>query len=117
MIFFTKKELKRLWLISTGLVLLFASGCHKDPTNPEKTHETGTVTDIEGNIYKTVKIGDQWWMAENLKVTKYCDGSLMKKIQNDKAEWNNDNIGGYCMYDNNSKAQGLLYNVCAVIKD
>jgi uncharacterized protein (TIGR02145 family) len=42
---------------------------------PENSSETGTVADIDGNVYKTVQIGEQWWMAENLAVTHYSDGS------------------------------------------
>jgi len=39
--------------------------------------DTGTVTDIDGNVYKIIKIGDQWWMAENLRVTHDSRGNVI----------------------------------------
>jgi len=76
------------------------------------TAETGTVTDIDGNAYQTVKIGDQWWMAENLKVTHYRNGEALPNIT-DNSEWNNLTTGAYCNYNNdvnNSLNYGSLYN-------
>ena len=78
--------------------------------------ETDTVADIDGNIYITVKIGDQWWMAENLKVTHYRSGEAIPNIQ-DNGEWLNLSTGAYCSYDNadsNKVIYGLLYNWFAV---
>ena len=92
---------------------LFSVSCEK-----EETVEAGeTITDIDGNIYKTVKIGKQVWMAENLKTTKYNDGVLIPNIT-DNIEWGNDKDGAYCWYDND-KAEyevkyGALYNWYAV---
>jgi len=71
-----------------------------------------TLIDIDGNEYVTVKIGDQWWMAENLRVTYYRDGNPIPNITDD-AEWSNLTTGAYCNYDNDSthiSTYGRLYN-------
>ncbi len=79
--------------------------------------ETGTVTDIDGNVYKTVKIGDQWWMAENLKVTHYNDASEIPYVT-DRTAWAGLSSGAYCAYNNDiyneSDTYGFLYNWYAV---
>lgn len=53
--------------IQFGLILLFAIGCKKD-------EPVRTVTDIDNNVYKTVKIGNQEWMGENLRVVRFRNG-------------------------------------------
>jgi uncharacterized protein (TIGR02145 family) len=52
---------------------MFANGCKKDNTTPT-TKDLTKVIDADGNVYKTVVIGTQEWMAENLKTTKYNNG-------------------------------------------
>ncbi|MFA4907903.1 MAG: FISUMP domain-containing protein [archaeon] len=79
-------------------------------------HETGTVIDIDGNTYQTVKIGNQWWMAENLKVTHYRNGEAIPNVT-DNTAWSNLTTGAYCNYENNSTnvdTYGRLYNWYAV---
>jgi len=76
---------------------------------------TGTLTDINGNIYKTVKIGNQWWMAENLKVTKYRNGENIQKViqMYDWVTFFQNNKPAYCAYNNvesNVDTYGYLYN-------
>ena len=76
----------------------------------------GTVTDIDGNVYKTIKIGTQWWMAENLKVTHYCNGDSIPNVT-DNTAWYSLSMGGYCNYNNdtvNVSVYGKLYNWYAV---
>ncbi len=82
--------------------------------NPEISY--GTFTDVDGNPCMTVEIGKQVWMAENLKVTKYYDGSAIKNVITDE-EWNIVASGAYCWYNNdiaNKENYGALYNWYAV---
>ncbi len=74
------------------------------------------VTDKDGNVYKTVTIGNQVWMAENLNVTQYRNGDPIPEVQ-DKEEWDNLTTGAWCWYENNSAngtTYGRLYNWFAV---
>jgi uncharacterized protein (TIGR02145 family) len=77
----------------------------------------GEVTDIDGNIYPTVKIGEQVWMAENLKVTKYNDGTAIPNVT-DNTVWAALTTGAYCWYNNDATTYkatyGALYNWYAV---
>jgi len=74
--------------------------------------DTLTITDVDGNKYSIIKIGNQWWMAENMKVTHYRNGDAIQHIT-DSTEWINTTSGGYCYYDNdadNATPYGSLYN-------
>ena len=73
----------------------------------------GEVTDIDNNTYKTIQIGTQTWMAENLKTTRYNDGSGIPLVT-DSLDWTNLTSPGYCWYKNDEStykdAYGALYN-------
>ena len=76
----------------------------------------GSVTDIDGNIYKTVTIGTQTWMAENLKVARYNDGAVIPNVTS-ATQWKELTTGALCDYMNtpsNSEIYGKLYNWYAV---
>ncbi len=98
--------------------------------NPDLTY--GSVSDIDGNCYKTIQIGDQVWMAENLKTTRYNDGTPIPIITDSIewaslpfADWVGDpwplkyvTYGAYCWYNNDEatyeNTYGKLYNWGAV---
>ena len=99
--------------------LILASNCKKDKdddNNNPVTPSGVTVTDTDGNVYHTVIIGEQVWMSENLKTTKYRNGNPIPKVS-DGTTWSNHSIGAYCnynKYEDNSTTYGRLYNWYAV---
>jgi uncharacterized protein (TIGR02145 family) len=74
------------------------------------------LTDIDGNIYKTFRFNSAIWMAENLKVDKLNDGTLLKDIKS-MTEWKNSSSPSCTCYDfDGSKCYdfGKIYNFQAV---
>jgi uncharacterized protein (TIGR02145 family) len=108
-----------------GFLLLIASSCEKDNNetnefndktsavfNPQITY--GSMTDQDGNTYKTVTIGKQIWMAENLRTTKFRNGEKIILVTDSNA-WKNSSSAAYCNYKNSSNIDtiatyGRLYN-------
>lgn len=83
--------------------------------NSTKTY--GTLTDIDGNLYKTIIIGTQEWMAENLKTSRYRNGDLIPVVT-DGNQWASGITGKTCWYNNDSATYncpyGKLYNYYTV---
>ena len=118
-----KKEIFPLTIVALFLGLMVIS-CEKDEPNEATNGKStavfnpnvkyGTLTDQDGNEYKTVVIGTQTWMAENLRTTKYRDGSAIPNVT-DNTAWINLTTGAYCNYNNTTNADtiatyGRLYN-------
>ena len=96
-------------LLVFALIFLVIFSCKKENNN--------TVTDIDGNVYQTVTIGTQVWMSENLKTTRYNDGSaIITGLSN--INWSTTTTGAYSIYHNNASNEnntyGKLYNFYAV---
>jgi uncharacterized protein (TIGR02145 family) len=103
-----------LFTLLFGASLFFDTGCSKSDSTPPP------VTDSEGNTYQTVRIGDQIWMAENLKTVKLSDGSAIPVIS-DPSAWSALDIPGVCWYDNKGDSikeiYGALYNFYAAASE
>lgn len=102
-------------LLILSLFLFFS--CKKETA---KTTEETTVTDIDGNIYNTIRIGTQVWMKENLKTSRYNTGSTNLIAAQNNTDWINSNTNktpSWCYYDGevtNNANYGKLYNWYAV---
>ena len=91
------------------LVLLLIPSCKKTDDN--------SIKDGNGNVYTSVKIGAQIWLADNLKATKYTDGTAIPLVT-DGGAWAALTTPAYCWYNNDENANkntyGALYNWFAV---
>ena len=109
-----------IYFMKDGLVV------HEQPVNPSDVDSaifyrpniiTPSITDADGNVYTSVTIGTQEWMAENLRTTKYSDGTAIPNVTGD-TEWSNLITGAWSHYDNDSSeyeaTYGKLYNWYAV---
>lgn len=105
-----KKSGISLLIALIALITMLITSCTKDDNSD-------FVTDVEGNTYAVVTIGNQVWMSENLKTTKYNDGSGIPMVTDDNS-WGNLDSPGYCWYDNDEATYkdtyGALYNWYAV---
>lgn len=77
-----------------------------------------TLTDIDGNVYQTVLIGNQLWLADHLRVTHFNDGSEIPLVE-DAGQWSSITTSARCYYEGTDDAQdtgtyGILYNWHAV---
>lgn len=116
-------QLRKLIVVCTFtilMMLLISCGAADSPENNDagdiNIQDSESVTDIDGNVYRTITIGSQTWMAENLKTTRFNDGEVIPNVTGNSA-WENLNTPGYCWYDNNIQnwdVFGALYNWYAV---
>jgi uncharacterized protein (TIGR02145 family) len=89
----------------------------KNKYKPKDKFET--ITDIDGNVYQTVQIGNQVWMAENLRVSRFRNSEMIPNVQSIK-EWQELKAANWLNYENdfeNDSKFGKLYNWYAVIDD
>jgi uncharacterized protein (TIGR02145 family) len=86
-------------------------------TDIDSNSNARMVEDIDGNIYEIIKIGDQEWMAKNLKVTRYRNGDKISNVT-DNSEWASLSTGARCVYNNDENTlstYGFLYNWFSVV--
>jgi uncharacterized protein (TIGR02145 family) len=103
--------------VAIRAVALVESAPAAAAASPTRSLPCGSpITDIDGNSYKTVQIGNQCWMAENLRTSKYRDGTPIPNVTG-TSQWGSLTTGAWAHYDNqaaNETRYGKLYNWYAV---
>jgi uncharacterized protein (TIGR02145 family) len=109
------KTKNRNWLflfLIMGVILILVYGC----PGSDENNNTTSITDKDGNVNTSVSIGTQVWIVENLKTTKFNDGSAIPNVTVENA-WDNLTTPAYCWNNNdiaNKNPYGALYNWNAV---
>lgn len=99
-------------LIGWLMIVLFITSCKKEKTTVVELRPV----DADGNVYDTVRIGTQLWMKENLRTTKYNDGTTIPTNLTN-ADWQSNTTGACALYNNDTsynRIYGKLYNWYAV---
>lgn len=110
------KSTKTIFIVFVVMTIIIGFNSCKEEKKDEPTPTPTTVTDADGNVYHTITIGTQTWMVENLKVTKYNDGTPIPNVTEAMA-WFSQITGAWCNYNNNEtndSIYGKLYNWYAV---
>ena len=115
--------MKKILLGFIAIGLLTFVGCEKEEDETTETSSEDSsieygegATDIDGNTYKSVIIGEQEWMAKNLTTSRYSDGTSIPNVTYG-TQWQNFLTGAWCNYNNsstNDATYGKLYNWHAV---
>lgn len=103
--------MKKLITLILGISLVYSCS-----TTTNNDANTTSVTDVDGNLYETVKICNQTWMKSNLNVLHYNNGDLIPQVTN-LTQWASLTTGAWCYYSNNTNngpIYGKLYNWYAI---
>jgi len=87
-------------------------GCRQAVIEGTTANCPGTVMDVDGNSYTVVNIGPMCWLKENLKTTKFNDGTPIQNIS-ENSDWQNTTVAAWANFDNdesNVQTYGRLYN-------
>ncbi|MBN2522257.1 MAG: hypothetical protein JXB24_03235 [Bacteroidales bacterium] len=112
-----------LQLILISSIIILINSCQKDDIDEDISFKEDTagvfIDPRDNNSYKWIKIGEQIWMTENLRATKYADGTSIPKVE-EKTDWAKlkTTDKAYCWYDNksiNANTYGALYTWPAVM--
>jgi hypothetical protein len=107
--------MKRYFFTIASILVLALLSCSNEETKtknqlalrPTVPIQANTVTDIDGNVYRIVTIGNQGWTQTNLNVSRYRNGDLIPQIQSESQwadfYWQNLTTGAWCYYENQTE--------------